>query len=59
MKTVEKIMKIMTWASWLVFGYCLLTIENPTGESCIGLVFSAIWLITSALMKEELAKEEG
>lgn len=59
MKTVEKIMKIMTWASWLVFGYCLLTIENPTGESCIGLVFSAIWLITSALMKEELARGDS
>lgn len=59
MKTLEKIMKIMTWSSWAVFLYCLLTIDNPTGESCIGLVFSATWLLTSALIKEELAGDEA
>lgn len=59
MKALEKIMKIMTWSSWLVFAYCLLTIENPTGESCIGLVFAATWQITSALLKEELAGDDA
>lgn len=59
MKTLEKMMKILTWASWAVFVYCLLTIENPTGASCVGLVFSATWLITSALLKEELEGDKA
>lgn len=59
MKTLEKITKIMTWLAWLSFVYGLARLETPTGLSCTCLVFSAVWLITSALLKEELAGGES
>lgn len=55
MKTIEKIMKALTWASWAAFVYGIATLERPTGASVICLVMAATWLTTSALLKEELA----
>lgn len=66
MKTIEKIAKalgvtakIMTWLAWAAFVYGLGTLETPTTASCMCLVFSSLWLITSALLKEELAGDDA
>jgi len=56
MKTLEKIMKVMTWAAWLAFVYGIARLETPTDTSCVCLVLSAAWLITSCFLKEEFAK---
>lgn len=55
MKTIEKILKVMTWLAWAAFVYGIATLEKPTAASCTCLVFSAAWLISSILLKEELA----
>lgn len=59
MKTFEKILKIMTWLAWAAFVYGIATLEKPTAASCISLVFSAAWLISSILLKEELAGDDA
>lgn len=59
MKTLEKIMKGLTWASWAAFVYGIATLEKPTGASVLCLVLAATWLTTSALMKEELAGDDA
>lgn len=55
MKTLEKITKALTWASWAAFVYGIATLEKPTGASVLCLVLAATWLVTSAMLKEELA----
>lgn len=58
MKTLEKAMRVMTWAAWLAFVYGIATLEKPTAAGCVCLVLSAAWLTTSALLKEELAGDD-
>lgn len=58
MKKFEKAMKVMTWAAWVAFVFGLATLETPNAFSCVCLVFSAVWLITSALLQEEIAGDE-
>lgn len=58
MKTLEKIMKALTWAAWAAFVYGIATLEKPTGASVLCLVLAATWLTTSALLKEELTGGE-
>lgn len=55
MKTIEKIMKVMTWAAWLAFVYGIVTLETPTPASCFCLVMAGAWIITTAFLKEDLA----
>jgi hypothetical protein len=57
MKTLEKIMKGMTWAAWAAFVYGIVRMEKPTGASIICLVVAATWIITAALVKEEIGGE--
>lgn len=59
MKTLEKIMKVMTWLAWAAFVYGIATLEKPTAASCVCLVISAAWLTTSALLKEEWAGDKA
>ena len=59
MKTLEKIMKAMTWLAWAAFVYGIATLEKPTAASCVCLVIAAAWLTTSALLKEELAGDDA
>lgn len=58
MKSLEKALKVMTWAAWVAFAFGLATLETPNAFSCVCLVFSTAWLITSALLREELAGDE-
>lgn len=59
MKTLEKIMKVMTWLAWAAFVYGIATLEKPTAASCVCLVIAAAWLTTSALLKEEWAGDKA
>lgn len=59
MKTFEKFLKVTTWLAWAAFVYGLVTLEKPSGASILCLIFSATWLTTGTLLKDELAGDDA
>lgn len=58
MKVFDKVMHGMTITAWIAFVLSLLSIESNSCMPFLGLVMSAVWLVSSAWVREECREEK-